>query len=187
MQFLKLFCGCLILLSLLAVPFRPSAQSTDESSKPGQKENFWDRLVYGGNAGLQFGNNTLISVSPTVGYKLTDEWITGIRGIYQYYKFNGPRGDFETNIYGGSVFTNYMIFKNIFLHSEYERLNFETYNSQQNELVRVWDNNFLLGGGLRQPVGGNVYMNFQALYNLTYSTSSPYSKPWVINVGLMVY
>lgn len=187
MQFLKLFYSSWMIVALAMLAFQAPAQSSDENQKAGQKENFWDRVVYGGNAGLQLGSNTMISVSPTVGYKLTDDWIAGIRGIYQYYKFNDPRGDFETNTYGGSIFTNYMIFKNIFLQAEYEKLNFETYSVQENQLVRVWDNNFFVGGGLRQPVGGKVYMNIQALYNLTYTTTSPYAKPWVINVGLMVY
>ena len=38
---------------------------------------------------------------------------------------------------------------------------------------------FLIGGGYSQPIG-RASFNLVALYDVTYSNSSPYASPWVI-------
>jgi len=43
------------------------------------------RWLIGGGIGAQFGTITLVEVSPTIAYRVTDRFIPGIGLTYQYY------------------------------------------------------------------------------------------------------
>ncbi len=141
-----------------------------------------DHLVYGGNIGLNFGNVTSISVSPMVGYKVTDKFTPGIGLTYNYLRFNYPGYITEsTHIYGGSLWARYYILDNIFLHGEYESLNGE-WDPYVRPNYRYYLNSALIGGGYRESIGGfSSYV--LVLYNVTYSEDSPYANPLVLRVG----
>jgi hypothetical protein len=141
---------------------------------------FTERIFFGGNFGLQFGTITFIDISPLVGYLLTDRLSAGTGITYMYYreKFAGFQ-EFSTSIYGGRLFARYLILKNLFAHTEYEVLNLEAFDLGR----RVNVTSVLVGGGYRQQLGGNVYLNLLALWNINETAYSPYRNP-IIRMGV---
>ncbi|MFT6166630.1 MAG: hypothetical protein ACJAV5_000624 [Vicingaceae bacterium] len=146
---------------------RPSAAKTSPKNKGFQL----DKVVVGGNLGAQFGDLTLIEVSPTVGYKLTEKWLAGVGARYIYVK---PRLFPSTNIIGGAIFQQYAILEQVVLHAEFEYLSFENiYNPGE----RFDFYSPLVGAGYRSSIGGNAFASFLVLFNLNDDINSPYTNP----------
>ena len=183
-----------ILLLSLFNPELGSAQSNFEQNKP----SFTDKLVYGGGFGLQFGTLTLIDLSPVVGYRVTDRLETGIGLTYKYYRVknrwydnNGRGYDLKSNIIGGSVYVRYHVLKNVFVHTEFEQLQYrytQYYNTglsleRENKTANI--SSMFIGGGLKQPISQNTYFFIMALWNLTETSMSPYNNP-IIRMGVIL-
>ncbi|MBL6963897.1 MAG: hypothetical protein ISR55_08740 [Bacteroidetes bacterium] len=149
-----------------------------------------DKIQLGGGAGMQFGNQTVIEISPKLAYHLTNKMNLGVGLTYSFYRINldrmyGHGGLYQTSIYGGSAFANYMLFSNLFAHLEYELLNFEQYDNLAQEFNRKWLGSFFVGGGYRQYFNNDKsYLQIVLLYNLNYQTNSPYSSPLVPRVQI---
>jgi hypothetical protein len=160
------------------------SSATVYAQPPQAGETFWDRVYFGGNIGLQFGSQTLVDINPLAGYRLTERLSLGLSVTYLYYSYNDPYSNYNysSNIYGGSIFTNYFIFENIFAHIEGEVLNMEVPNNFLHRMVRDNIFGFYVGGGYRQPLGDRSSMNILILYNLNEDIYSPYQNP-IIRIG----
>ena len=87
----------------------------------------------------------------------------------------------------GGYLVDIIFFPNIFLHSEYERINFDNYNRLSEEFERIWSNALFLGGGYFAPFGSRGGANFTFLYNVLHDNlRSPYGEPYVIRVGFVL-
>ncbi len=145
-----------------------------------------DRLYYGGNFGMQFGTITLIDFSPLVGVMITPKFSSGIGITYQYFNDKRFLGG-ETSSYGGRLFSRYNVLPNIFLHAEFESINFDNYNFSSERFERIWSNGLFLGGGYFVPFGSRGGANFTFLYNVLHDNlRSPYGEPYVIRVGFVL-
>lgn len=148
-----------------------------------EEPTFWDKVYFGGNFGLQFGNITSIEVSPLMGYRITDDFSAGVGVTYQYFKADFGSYDFKTNIYGGRLFARHRITQQIFAYSEYESLSLEFMNRNY-EMKREWVPALFLGGGFYLPAGRNMGFSIMALYNLMHDDlRSPYNDPVVLRIG----
>jgi len=152
------------------------------SENEAKESDFKNKLYTGGNFGVQFGTITLIDISPLIGYNFTDRFSAGTGLTYQYYKDSNY--DFKINVFGGRVFLRYFVFDNIFFHSELEYLRYN-YNVNYSAwgVDKVDITNFLIGGGYRQWLGGNLYANLIILWNLNESEYSLYNNP-IIRIGI---
>ena len=168
-SFLRKYSIFLLILSLPLFSF--SQDSTDT------RKEWKEKIFFGGNLGLQFGVITQVDVSPIVGYRYNENITNGVRLTFQYFK--NRRTDLSKMIYGGGVFTRYVIFKGIYAHVEYEPLNVDQYNVDK----RKWIHGLLVGGGYRHSLGKNGYMHFELLYNLNHTLATPYKNP-LIRVGV---
>ncbi len=173
----------ILILSLL--PFLTNSLMGQDSTmlrKHPPKERFADKIFTGGNLGFQFGTVTFAEVSPLVGYKITKKFHAGIGATYQYYHYKDKYYDFETNVYGGRVFTRYLFTDYLFGHVEYEYLNLEAFDFQRR---RVDVTSLLAGGGYIQRIGSNSSIVAMLLYNFTESAYTPYTNP-VIRIGINI-
>ena len=162
-----------------------SAQNDEREFRP--ERDFKSHLFYGGGFGLQFGSVTLIELSPLVGYKVTPKLGIGLSPTYKYYSYKNSYNSssrLENNVYGGSIFARYMIFENIFAHTEYESLFYNIKVSGYPTDMRQY-NSVLVGGGYRQQIGANAAMNLMVLWNLNDTPDSPYTNP-IIRIGFTV-
>ena len=185
----------IILFNLLTV-FSFAQNEEDPAVKDLQ---FNQRLVYGGGFGMQFGNVTLLDFSPSVGYRVSDQLTLGTGISYKYNHIDqytldlntGSWYDYNSNVYGGSVWGRYYILKNIFAHAEIEqlRINYRFTSVSSTEPTMVKDGvdvtSVLVGGGYRQPLGGRVFFNILVLFNLNETDFSPYNNP-IIRAGISV-
>ena len=158
-----------------------------------------DRLFFGGNFGLTFGNTTSIIVSPLGGYRITPRLSSGLGIRYEYFRSDYPGYvSYDTHIWGGSVFSRYMFIRNLseaigigglnsglFLHAEYEMLSLESkYYDLTNPSAegRFSLHSVLVGGGLFQPIGQRSGLLITVLWNMNETYNSIYANP-VIRFG----
>ena len=142
---------------------------------------FRQRLKFGGGiGGLQFGNPTVVGISPMVGYQATNDLIVGLAVDYQYQGGTLFGQKYSINQYGPRLFGQYRlhllenILSGAFLQGEVQKY----YASSQGRSVD-YDVQALAGIGI--GFGG---FNLTALYNLNYNEgTSPYGSPIVIRVG----
>lgn len=183
-KFLILFFSFIFLMNI------SNAQNRD---KPPLRE----RMFFGGNFWMQFGNVTDIEISPLVGFYVRPKLSLGAGIKYRYYKFKGdpikPNG---THIYGFNVFSRYHIIPTfadlipgldmgIFAHVEYEGLSLDNYYDARSSVYtpgRFWLSSVLVGGGISQRIGPRGAINFMILYNLNETANSLESNP-VIRIG----
>jgi hypothetical protein len=158
-----------------------------------------NRLFFGGNGFLQLGTYTDIEVSPLVGYWVTPRFAPGIGAKYEFLSQSTYGTTMSTNVYGGSAFASYLLVKDlnkvfeklrsnigIMAHMEYELLSLDkryfALYPDQSAGNRFLQQNFYIGGGIRQPIGEHASFYFLVLYNLNSDLSSYYSNP-VFRVG----
>ncbi|NVO21596.1 MAG: hypothetical protein HXX13_17985 [Bacteroidetes bacterium] len=148
-----------------------------------------DHLFYGGNLGLQFGNVTMVDVSPMIGYKFNPKFGIGFSPTYKYYGYKNyysDNSDLKTNVFGASIFGRYVIWQNVFAHAEYEYLTYKTKDDQYPSMnLRRDFQSVLVGGGYREAISQNAFMYLLILMNLNETIDSPYSNP-VIRAGFSI-
>lgn len=180
----------LLLISVVSFSISSFAQTTVEPETPKAekpKVPLSDRIFFGGNFGFTFGSITNIEIAPQVGYKITPAWSAGIGGRYAYYKDNYYYF-YQTNMYGGLLFTRYLVYKGLFLDAEFEANNFEVYKVVDPifgiyNLERMWVPSLLLGGGYSQPIGDRSAFFVSILYDVLQHKYSPYYRVPVIRAG----
>jgi hypothetical protein len=148
-----------------------------------------DRIVTGGGVGLGFGSvQDYFSVSPMIGYRLTAKLLAGTGVTYRYTNYKIVRPSIKLNDYGLNPFLRFTVYRNIFIQTEYEYLNYEYPSSVSlAETTRRTFNSFLAGGGFIQPLGRKAAFYLMALYNFSYQESaqySPYDSPIVLRAGI---
>jgi len=161
------------------------AQDSSMFRKNPPKQNFLDKVYFGGNFGLQFGTVTFIDISPLAGYRFTEKFSAGLGVTYQYYHYKDRFYDLETNVYGGRIFGRYLFTEYLFGHAEYEFLNLEAFDFFPPRRVDVIS--ILAGGGYLQRFGRNSAIVAMILYNFTESAYTPYQNPIIrigVNIGL---
>lgn len=171
------------LASLFLLSFASVAQ--DEGGFRFERE----RVFTGGNLGMQFGNYTVIDISPQMGYFFNDRFAAGIGAIYQYFGHKDktyPVNSFQTHFYGGRTFARLYFFESVFAHAEYEVLSLETkyfdpYNLRH-QTPRFWVSSVLLGGGYRQFISEFSSINLMVLWNINETVDTPYRNP-IIRMG----
>ena len=159
-----------------------------------EKPRFIDRMFFGGGLGLQFGDYTVINVSPIIGYKVTEKFATGIGAtyIYEHLKESVVTNtgiynlEYKTNIYGGSVFAKYYLFESFFGYGEYGILNMEVPdNTFLYTFKRDNVSSLLVGGGYREMLGERVGIELMVLYDILDEPYSPYGNGAIIRMGIV--
>lgn len=161
-----------ILFTTVAFAQKGEEYSVDE------RGSWQERVYFGGGFGLSSGTNgSSVNVSPLVGYMITSKLSAGVGATYQYYKF----GDFSDNRYGGEVFARMNTFKQIFLYSSYQFINYNTNifsDGSRRTIARL-----PLGAGMSQPVGSRASLNFLAAYDVLWDPAQQaYDSPWIFSV-----
>ena len=86
----------------LVFAWAASHAQADTSQKPSTFERIVERTLFGGSFGVQFGNVTLINLSPAIAYKLNERVFLGAGFTYQY--INWGQTPFDAHMYGTRVF-----------------------------------------------------------------------------------
>ncbi len=178
----------ILLLLMITLSLSGNAQWGEEQME--EKPSLKDRMFFGGGFGLSFSSNyDFFSVSPIIGYRLSPKVATGLSITYRYTKYKYVTPSISTNDYGLSPFIRYQFYGPLFLHAEYEYLNYEyiTYTGESN---RKSFTSLMAGGGFFQPVGRRAGLYLSLLYNFSYRNPTspndyyPYSSPFVVRAGI---
>jgi hypothetical protein len=175
----KIFVVIILFINILNISAQSDASITNR-----------DRFYFGGSFGLVLGTFTQIELSPYIGWRFTPNWSVGGGIIFQYYGSSSSYGKYSTAIYGSNLFTKYTIVRDfptknlsLFAYSGYEALSLDRkYFKEGNESGRFIMNSLLIGGGLRQYLGGRSSVEILILYNINQSFLSPYNTP-TIRIG----
>jgi len=174
---LILFGICLFLAQVK----QSSAQYLEKEPTPVQ------RIFWGGNIGLMFGNYTYIAVDPVVGYRLTNRLSAGIGGNYSWTK--STYYDYVGQTYGCNVFASFTLIKNlsevlpfydnggILLYGELSLINTSDLYNILPYGREVWAYTPMAGFAYQSPIGPRSYMLVMILYNFNESSVSPYPNP----------
>jgi hypothetical protein len=170
-------------------------QSTQQSDMQNQGSSLSDRVFFGGGFGASFGDYIFISVSPIIGYRISDRLSAGLRMMYQYTTFEyyvSPldKERYNGHDFGAGPFARYMIYGPVYLQAEYEYLNYNALYTDGTNRRTSFDS-FMAGGGLAQPIGRNAAFFMTILYNFSYQNFDktgvfrhPYNSPWVFRIGI---
>jgi len=155
------------------------------------KPSFMDRFYTGGGLGGGFSSTMdWFSISPIVGYKLSQRVAPGISFMYRYSNYKTYNPHLSTSDYGISPFVRVSVYGPFFLHVEYEYLNYEYPTptvANPYESIRQTFSSFLAGGGIFQPIGRYAGFYATLLYNFSYqgnAYNSPYTSPVIFRVGI---
>lgn len=183
----------LIASILICITFIVEAQNKGGYDNSLKGIPFKERIVTGGGLGLSFGSSQdFISISPMVGYRVTERLLTGTGVTYRYTKYKYYTPALTLIDWGFNPFLRYTLFKNIFVHTEYEYLNYEFPSPVNPEIsTREAFNSFLAGGGFIQPISDKAAFYITALYNFSYKEPlpnqySPYYSPLILRAGISV-
>ena len=206
MRITKIILG--ILFIIICAGERMCAQDNNDPAQKNEKDKKETKepyLFWGGSLWAGFGSYTYVDVNLVFGSQLTERLSVGVSGKYQYYKdkgnFTSNFRTFETNVYGGSIFSQFAIIKDfrnlvkvkghsgIIAHVEYEFLNtkynYIYFNDLDSERDRYWLNNVLVGGGYFQQMGKRAKSYIVLLWNITKTDDNPYEYPQ-LRIGFSV-
>lgn len=167
-------------------PNPPSKEQENKKSKA--KEDFVEKLQFGGSFGAFFGQQTYVELSPKVGYKVNERLVTGLGFNYIYFSLKDYGQKFVTHIYGPTVFAQYALVSGLFAYGEYNAYNVAAYNPlPPYNSERMWIGSAPIGLGYYSggEIGG-VYI--AVLYDLINNPNSPYyngSVPILFRVGFL--
>jgi hypothetical protein len=165
------------LISVLSLMFLMSAFA---------QEKLADRIYFGGGFGFSANSNqTNVSLSPQVGYKITERYSAGIGITYQYVALK--QYDFSISNYGWSLFNRFNVTQQFFGYSEFEHLSFEYIILPSEEMRRSSYNSLLIGAGYSEQLSRSASFSLMALYNVLYDavdSPQPYNSPWVFRAGI---
>lgn len=191
MQLKKL--SILFFLFILGGALEATAQFGQPSSRE-QSDFSNQKKVYVGG-GLDFGissYSTILGIAPIVGYRLSPSFDVGLRAVYSYYRYNDSYIKYSTSNYGAGFFARYYLyfFSDLYLHAEYEALNYEqvylnTALLEVDHKERIWSSSFFVGGGYRQWIGQHAFVGITVLWNLLDDINSPYTNP-IFRIGVGV-
>jgi len=174
------------MLKLLTVGFFSLLLSTSFAQLSFQPTKLSERIYVGGGGGLGggrdvFGNRfTRITVTPMIGYLITDQFSAGTS--LSYININYSDLGFRYKQYGVMPFLRYNI-NDLFLMTEFNLINVPSlnFNGQYDISERLTVTRLLAGAGYSMPVGGRSRVNAVGMYDLAYKRQY-FSSPWVLRV-----
>jgi hypothetical protein len=139
-----------------------------------------ERLGFGGNVGLRFGDVTYFEASPIVGYRLGPFLMPGVGGSYRFYKDRYMNQGI--NIWGASAWIRAYPLPMIFAYAEHEELygSFDYYRPN----VKYFIGTNFVGGGYTQGMG-NASTYVMVLFAINQEQYGIYTNP-IIRVGFMI-
>jgi hypothetical protein len=140
-----------------------------------------------------------ISAAPALGYRLTERFAAGPGISYAYQSFSidkslnvtFPSGErtISTNSVGFKAFAQFIVYKQFFVHGEYEITNAELIDERDFSVIKRTITTPLLGAGYRTEFSSNAAADIVVLYNFNDGVYSGfYGQPvirfsFLFNIG----
>lgn len=150
---------------------------------------FKERLVLGLTLQVHQDQTPSIDLSPFAAYKWTERLSFGVGGNYRVMTKDNFKGfTREGAVYGGRVFSEFNLYKGIFVHAEYEmmrapRKELLALNGKAEAMGNTWVDGLLIGAGKDYRIAKYVKGNMQVLYNFLDEINSPYQSKVMVRLG----
>lgn len=174
----------LLLLSLLAGGFAANAQigTNLPSAKIGGENSKWTVGGYAGLGGAFGGGGTSVYITPRVGYKVSENFETGIAANFSW----SNSKYYSSTMLGVGPFANYYFGRSFYLSGMFQ----EYFVNQRDKIYDVkYKTNeaaLYLGGGYMQSLGGRAYMQIGGMYNVLYKKDkSVFGGGFIPNIGIV--
>lgn len=155
-----------------------------KKEKPREKEkpafNFKEKLSFGGNFMIWFGQTNYVYLSPTVNLALTDRLNVGAGIVYNYY--SDPF--YNYSIYGVHTYAIAFVTKSLFAKAEFNHLLQPDYFATSLN-SKIWVSYLFLGGGFRQPLGEHASMFTSVLFLVNETPQSFFYQNPQIQIGIL--
>jgi hypothetical protein len=183
-------------LILILFSFGLATMAQDEENKSGfQKE----KLFVGGSFGVVFGTNTLVNISPQVGYRFSKFFAAGMGINTQYASYQEPdlygnpylktsEGILGLNIFGRFYPVDFLMLQ-VQPEGNYRFGKIKFYNPDQTtKLDAEIIPSILAGGGVVLPAGKGSF-TISVMYDILQSKNSLYgNQPFVnLNYSISIY
>jgi len=146
---------------------KPSGSSFDKS-----------KLSFGGNLSLQFGDYTVVGISPQVGYDFNKYFTAGAGIGYTYFKDKRYDYKWSSNYFSFNLFSRFYPVEYIVIGIQPEISYSQEKIYNNNNTYKYIVPSFLVGGGLR--LGGMIAM---VQYDVVQDDNSPYGNSLFYSVG----
>lgn len=173
--------------------------STNYAKKKKKKSKFdKNRLIVGGGLGggsLQGGY--ILSVTPSLGYMVTNRFHAGVNFGYFFSRQKVPYLDgsydlSKNRVLSPSLYARFFPLDVVFLQVMPElnlaKQKFEQYYASTDQTINQTFSNtvpaVLVGGGYAQRLGGSSYMMISVMYDIVQNPNSPYYRQPVFGGGL---
>jgi hypothetical protein len=179
---------------LIAFSLAASVSFAQEEEEP-VKEGGFDksRLFFGGNFGANFGDYTLVNVSPQLGYRFSNFFAAGagVNFIYSSIKYrdynNDPEYKAAYGVTGLNIFGRVYPIQQIMLQVQpemnYTWGKYKYYNGSPDfRLSKEFVPSLLVGGGAAIPAGRGAFMAMLQ-YDVLQKPRSPYGERPFLSFG----
>ncbi len=145
------------------------------------------RWTYGGGAGIGVsggsgGTGTTISISPRIGYRVTDDFEVGVAGGFTW----GNSKYYSSTMFGIGPFANYYFGRSFYISGLFQEYFISQKDKYYNQKYSTDEAALYLGAGYMQRIGDRAYMQLGASYNVLYKeNSSVFSSGFVPNIGIV--
>ena len=175
----------ILLLAYLLLSFVSLAQESGNILLPQnqKRNNPFENFTFGGNIGASFGNDLWgISLSPRIGYKLTDDLELAFLVNYNYQKGKYT----QYNFLGLGPSLNYYFMRSAYLQTSYQHY-FINQKFNGDESYHKEEDALYIGGGYMQSLGGSTYMRIGFTYNVLYKKDkSIFSSGFSPSIGIVI-
>jgi len=182
----------LLLTALLACTLTIAFGQDEE---PAEKKGFQkEKLFFGGNFGLSFGDYTLINISPQIGYRFNQALAAGVGINAQYISYknylNGQEySKTSQGVTGLNIFGRVYPLDQLMLQVQPEanyifgKVKYYTGSPSEIKIDAKIVPSLLLGGGLVLPSGGSGAFIASVFYDVLQDPNSPYGARPIYNIG----
>lgn len=163
-----------------------------------------DKLVLGG--GVNFGYTSdyaNFGITPKIGYKLNNYLVVGAGLGYQYFKapydyyINDKAAYIHENIVSPGLWVKCPLFNFLVLSADFDFnfINLRSYNAYYDQfgnvnfrkaIFNVTAPTLLVGGGIKQSLGGRTSLIGEIMYDVLQNQYSPYRQQLVYRAGIYV-
>lgn len=134
----------------------------------------YSQIFTGGTTSVNWNNGIYVDLAPIIGYQI-QSFKVGLSPIGSYSTVNGTSGVYS---FGGRVFTEYTVWKGIFLHAEFEGQNVPVGSS------RSWIFAAPVGVGYEYPIMKGVMLQGSVLWDFMQQKNNPKENP-IIRGGII--
>ncbi|MFY0651637.1 MAG: hypothetical protein JXQ96_06365 [Cyclobacteriaceae bacterium] len=169
----------------------PSSKHLEGGIKRNSLEgkSFWERIKVGGNLRISQRDFVEIDFSPSIAYLANKKWAIGTEFVFRGEFGNGRKwySAFDSDTYGGRVFTDYVVYKSFFAHAELENLYTIRKPTGTETTTTESVPGAMAGMGKTFGLGKNINGKVLIQYNFIHDEHKQlYASPWVIRFGFDV-